>query len=96
MFIKNFFLEVTSTGFIIPGWAEKISVLAILAGLVYYFSKQLDQMKELREEDRKEFELKREADRKEMVAMHDKAIESINNNTNVMQRLIDKIDNQKN
>jgi hypothetical protein len=93
--MKLFFLQVASTGFEIPGWAEKVSVLVILSGLVYYFSKQLDQMKELREEDRKEFEAKREADRKEMVMMHDKAIESINNNTNVMQRLIDKIDIKK-
>jgi hypothetical protein len=94
--MNNFFLQATTTGFEIPAIVEKISVLAILAGLVYYFSKQLDQMKVLRETDRKEFETKREDDRKEVLAMHDKAIESINNNTQVMQRLIDKIDNQKN
>jgi hypothetical protein len=77
-------LQVLNEGFTIPQLAEKITVLAILAGLVYYFSKKVDSLEVKRESDRVGYESKHEL-------LYDKFLEVEKNNNKVLTELTQSI-----
>ncbi len=79
----------------LPDLGEKLTVIAALAFFLYYFMKELKQVRENQDKMRKEYEAKFESMFERVAEMERKNMEALNKVSYTNERLADAVDGLK-